>query len=112
MPTKGFKQVFPDDENGNVLRRMAKHGIDLLSPRVVDFEHCFPDETSARKFHAAVAGTVLVAEVIEPELEEGRGWEVQCKVRIVPTHAAITETELRLGDAARRVGGFPVPRRG
>jgi hypothetical protein len=107
MGTKRIKQEFPDDENGDVLRLMAEKGIDLVSPRVVDFEHCFPDETSARKFHAAVAGTVLEAKIIAPEPEKSRGWEVQCKVRLTPTHAAITQTEVRLADIARELGGFP-----
>jgi hypothetical protein len=97
---------FPDDENGDVLRQMAAAGIDLGSPRVVDFEHCFPDEASAGTFHAAVAGTVLEARLFRLEPDEGRGWEVQCRVRLVPTHAAITQAELRLGDLARSFGGF------
>jgi Regulator of ribonuclease activity B len=98
---------FPDDENGDVLRRMAADGIDLVSPRIVDFEHCFPNEASARAFHTAVLATVLKAKLVYPEPEEGNGWEVQCKVRLIPSHAAITETELRLGDLARSFGGSP-----
>ena len=30
---------FPDDENGDVLRRMHEHGDDLSQPRMMDF--CF-----------------------------------------------------------------------
>jgi hypothetical protein len=86
---------------------MAADGVDLVSPRVVDFEHCFPDESSAKKFRTAVAGTVLEAKIIRPRRKDGRGWEVQCRVRLTPTHAAITQTELRLGDLARRFDGYP-----
>jgi hypothetical protein len=98
---------FPDDENGDVLRRMAAAGVDLVSPRVLDFEHCFPDEQSARRFYDAVSGTVLEARLIRPDPAEGTGWEVQCRQRMTPTHAAITETETRLATVANRFGGYP-----
>ncbi|HEY6556590.1 MAG TPA: ribonuclease E inhibitor RraB [Polyangiaceae bacterium] len=98
---------FPDDENGDVLRRMAAAGIDLVSPRVIDFEHCFPDEASARAFQRAVVETVLDAKLITPDPDADRGWEVQCKARMIPTHAAITQTELRLAKVAQGFGGFP-----
>jgi hypothetical protein len=98
---------FPDDENGEVLRRMAATGVDLVSPRVMDFEHCFPNEHSARAFHEAVRETVLKARLIPPEPKEGSGWEVQCRQRMIPTHAAITETEAKLAAVARKFGGYP-----
>jgi hypothetical protein len=97
---------FPDDENGDVLRRMAAQGIDLVSPRIVDFEHCFPGEASARSFLSAIDGTVLEARLIRPDPENERGWEVQCRERMVPTHDAITQTEARLAHVAARFGGY------
>jgi hypothetical protein len=97
---------FPNDENGDVLRRMAAQGIDLVSPRVIDFEHCFPDEPAARAFLATVLPTVAEARLIRPDPKNGSGWEVQCRDRMVPTHAAITETERRLADVAARFGGY------
>ena len=84
---------------------MAAEGVDLLSPRVVDFEHCFPDEDSARRFREAALSQVTVAELIPPDEDYGSGWEVQCRQRMVPTHAAISETELRLAAIAERFGG-------
>jgi hypothetical protein len=97
---------FPDDENGAVLRDMAAQGIDLVSLRRMDFEHCFPNEAAARKFLAAVVGTVQGAELFPPDPDQGSGWEVQCRARMVPTHAAITETEQRLAEVAARFGGY------
>ena len=75
--------------------------------RTIDFEHCFPDEAAARGFLSAVQGTVREARLIPPDPEDGGGWEVQCRERMVPTHAAITETERRLADVAARFGGYP-----
>lgn len=98
---------FPDDENGAVLRDMAAHGIDLASPRMMDFEHCFPDEAAARGFLLAIVGLIQEAKLLPPDPEQGRGWEVQCRERMVPTHLAITETEHRLAKMAARFGGYP-----
>src|SRR5687767_12206745 len=98
-------ELFPDDENGDVLRRMAADGVDLESLRVVDFEHCFPDETSAKRFRDEVRGSVLDAG-LTPPTETGTGWEVRCRVRMRPSHAAITETERRLAASAERFGGY------
>ena len=97
---------FPDDENGAVLRRMAARGTNLVSPRVVEFEHCFPDATTAKAFLTAVQETVLEARLIPPDLENGSGWEVQCRERMIPTHTAITQTEQRLAHLASRFGGY------
>lgn len=55
---------FPDDENGDVLRQIAAAGVDLVSPRVLAFEHCFPNAQSAKRFYDAVSGTVLEARLI------------------------------------------------
>jgi hypothetical protein len=95
---------FPDDENGDVLRRMAARGVDLVSPRVIDFDHRFPNESAAKRFLEAVERTVHEAMLIAPE-DEGSDWEVKCRQRMVPSHAAITETEERLGAVARRFEG-------
>ena len=97
---------FPDDENGEVLRAMAERGIDLVSPRIVDFEHCLPDEASAIAFRDAALPSVLEVRVFEPE-GLGDEWDVQCRVRLVPTHAAITDTELRLAELAEEFDGEP-----
>ena len=98
---------FPDDENGDALRQMAGRGVDLMSPRIIDFEHCFPSEEAARGFIAAVEGAVLEIKLFDPDPENGTGWEVQCRERMIPTHSAITDTERRLAEVAARFGGYP-----
>jgi hypothetical protein len=42
--------LFPDDANGDVLRRMEAGGDDLTRPRNIDFAVVFADESSAEKF--------------------------------------------------------------
>ena len=97
---------FPDDENGDVLRRMAEQGIDLTSPRLIEFEHCFPSEEAARGFFAAIEKTVFEAKIFGPDSGDATEWEVQCRERMIPSHSAITETERRLADVAARFDGY------
>ena len=44
------------------------------------------------------------ARVLPPD--DDRGWEVQCRQRMVPTHAAITQTETRLAAIAEQFDGY------
>jgi hypothetical protein len=98
---------FPDDENGEVLRRMAALGIDLTSPRIIDFEYPFPSEEAARGFFAAVEKTVVEANIFRPTSRDATEWDVRCRVRMVPTHSAIAETERRFTDIAAPFAGYP-----
>ena len=100
-------EAFPDDENGDVLRNMAAAGVDLSTERTVDFEHCFPDEASAREFAAAVKQRVLGARIFLPQADDRPNWQVQCRVRMIPTHAAIIRTEDELATLARSFRGYP-----
>ena len=60
----------------------------------------------AQDFLAAVEGTVGEARLFAPDPEQGRGWEVQCRQTMVPTYAAISETERRLADIAETFEGY------
>jgi hypothetical protein len=42
--------IYPDDDNGDVLRRLEKQGDDLTRPRNIDFSVVFPVESAAKQF--------------------------------------------------------------
>lgn len=99
------KFEFPDDENGDVLRRMRTGGDDLSRPRTVDFEHQFSKKSDALLFVAEICGEDTKASI--SRAGQSDIWDVQVSIYMVPTHAAITEAETRLGNIARRLGGSP-----
>jgi len=41
---------FPNDENGDVLRRLQNDGDDLTQPRNIDFTVVFPTEDASQQF--------------------------------------------------------------
>ena len=94
---------FPKDENGDVLRRMHKAGMDLLAEHNIDFCHLFSTKSKANAM-ARRCRKIGVNAVVEENDVVG-GWDVRCIVSMVPTHAAITETELKLGQIAEQCGG-------
>jgi hypothetical protein len=95
--------IFPDDENGDVLRRMQDHGDDLSKPRIVDFCFAFPERKQALEFAAIVDEREY--EVCISHYDEREMWQAIVKHYMVPTHAAITALEVDLSRRAQSAGG-------
>jgi hypothetical protein len=95
----------PDDENGDVLRRMIARGDDLNRPRIVDFTQIFPTEAAARAFAAKAEAEGLFALVEMTETTEDLPWDVVVEHALAPDHAAITALERRLAEMAEGFGG-------
>jgi hypothetical protein len=97
------RATFPEDENGDVLRRMASCGDHLAVPRNVDFEHIFPSIEAALAF---VERVVNRSDTVSINWYEARSsWNVQVTRHMAPTHSAITALELSLDKVAREHGG-------
>ena len=94
----------PNDDNGDVLRRMFARGDDLSKPRDIDFNHVFDSEHDALRFCEA-SKRVGFDRVNCRYWEEGSAWDVLVKVFMIPRHAEITETELKLDLLARESDG-------
>jgi hypothetical protein len=90
-------------ENADVLRGMEDRGVDLSSPRVVDFSHIFPDAPSATKFVEACETAGFEAEdTTDEELEH---YDVTVSKEMMPTCENITAAEEALGKIAERFNG-------
>jgi regulator of RNase E activity RraB len=97
--------LIPDDENGEVLKRMIEDGDDLTLERPVEFFHVFADEEQANAF-ASAAGEMPLVAVEAPEVDEEDVWQV-CVIRVMaPQHAAITKLESELGALAETCSGY------
>lgn len=95
--------TFPDDENGDVLRRMSSHGDNLDMPRNVDFEHIFRSVEAALAFTAEI---VNQTDTVSINWYDARAsWNVRVTRHMRPTHQGITVLELSLDQAARKHGG-------
>jgi|SRR5579884_1366199 len=102
---------YPDDDNGNVLRRMAEQGKDLTEARDIDFVVVFEQASSAEQFakHFRELGYKVSVEDTssfeDAEKEDNFPWDVIVVKHMVPTHEGITNFEDLLQSVADRWNG-------
>src|SRR6266516_4985330 len=94
---------FPNDNNGDVLRRMYAAGDDLTQARMIDFCFIFPERQQALAFADIVDDQDK--EVCISYYEDREMWEVIVKQYMVPDHSGITAMEGALEVKADSVGG-------
>ena len=99
---------FPNDANGDVLRRMQAQDFDFSTPHSIDFFAVFPTEEAA----GAVARLYVADHEADPldrietrPAEEG-GMELHVAKTMLATHANITAFEDVLGERTSRHGGY------
>ena len=96
---------FPNDDNGDVLRRMEENGDDLTRPRDIEFTVVFLTQEFADAFadHFRRLGHRVSVEETNsvPELP----WDVVVVKHMVPSHNEISEFEDTLSTFASPLGG-------
>jgi Regulator of ribonuclease activity B len=97
--------LFPDDENGDVLRRMEAGGDDLARPRNIDFAVAFADESSADKFAEHFREFGHEVSVGKDESGQNLPWDVIAVQHMVPSYEGITNFENLLQSVADRWKG-------
>lgn len=96
---------FPDDENGDVLRRMQANGDDLSKVRGIDFTVVLPNEENAKEFVRKFSALGYTTSLENTACVEDLPWDVVVVKELVPTHSAITSFELELEAVAQTLGG-------
>ena len=97
--------ILPDDENSEVLRRMAANGDDLTQQRNIDFTVVFADESSANSFIEHFRALGYEASCKHSEVKSDLPWDAIIVKNMVPTHNAIGEFEDLLQEVADLFGG-------
>ncbi|HLW53741.1 MAG TPA: ribonuclease E inhibitor RraB [Candidatus Angelobacter sp.] len=97
--------VYPNDANGDALRRMEAQGDDLTRPRKIDFTVAFPTKNSAEQFseHFRALGHEVSVELTETA--QDFPWDVVVVQHMVPSHEGVTNFEKLLQSVADRCGG-------
>jgi Regulator of ribonuclease activity B len=96
---------YPDDANGDVLRRMEEQGEDLSCPRNVEFTVVFPNESAAKQFADHFSTLGYAASVELTDTVENSPWDVVVVKRMVLSHEEIGAFEKLLENAAVNLGG-------
>jgi Protein of unknown function (DUF1260). len=95
---------FPNDENGDVLWRIAQRGADLTEEREIDFAVVFPTREAALEFGVFALQTEAKVSFSAYEDEEFP-WQIYVHAVMEPTHSDISEFEAFLGARAEQLGG-------
>lgn len=100
-------QELPEDENGDLLRRLIDGGDDLSRPRDIDFTVVFPDEVCASAFAEKILGesNELRVNVERTNVVPGLPWDVKVSKFMMPDHREITELENYLCKVSVKFGG-------
>ncbi len=102
---------YPDDEDGQVLARIAATGVDLSKPTVVEFaieasdqptSEAIAAQLQARGFTAKFTSTKANRTSFEGESAEfGPSWTVYVSIECVPSHANIVAMQAKLAFLSR-----------
>lgn len=97
--------TYPNDANGDALRRMEASGDDLAKSRNVDFTIVFANESDAEKFAEHFRALGHEVSVEGAETNQDFPWDVVVVQHMVPTYAAISDFENLLQSIAEGWGG-------
>lgn len=97
--------VHPNDDTGDVLRRLEAKGDDLTTPRNIDFTVVFSSEDAAKQFAEHFRSEGYRVTVEKTETESGFPWDVVVVRYMVPLHKDIGDFEASLAAIATPLGG-------
>jgi hypothetical protein len=96
---------YPNDANGDALRRMEEAGYDLSRPRNIDFTVVFANKDAAEKFVSQLRARGYAASIEFTETDETSPWDVVVVNNMIPTHEGIGAFEDLLQHVASSFGG-------
>jgi Regulator of ribonuclease activity B len=94
---------YPNDADGDALRRVARDGSDMTRPMDVDFAVAVPDEMSGLEVAKLAQGLGYRPDVVRDD--ESGSWTCCCTRSMVLTYAAVIAAQAELDRVAGPVGG-------
>jgi hypothetical protein len=97
--------TYPNDANGDALRRMEADRDDLTRPRNIDFTVVFADVTSAERFADYFRALGHEVSVGNTETDKDFLWDVVVVQHMVPSYDGVANFEKLLQSVADGLGG-------
>ena len=97
--------IYPNDANGDVLRRMEARGDDLTRPRNIDFTVVFAGASPAEQFAQHFRALGHEVSVRFAETDQNFPWDVLVVQHMAPSYDGICDFEDLLQAVADRWGG-------
>jgi regulator of RNase E activity RraB len=95
---------YPDNADGDALRRLAEGGADMTSPMIIGFAVAIPDESIGKAIALKAIETGYKAGVGQDS--ESSEWTCYCSRSMFATYADVINCQLELDKIAVAYGGF------
>ena len=96
--------AYPQDDNGDALRRLAEAGSDMSLPMWIDFMIAIPSGSVGNEI-GAEAERLGYAFSVEQD-PESKEWTCYCRREMIATYPAIVAAQSELEALARRHNGY------
>lgn len=101
-----MRHDFPNDADGDALRRFVENGSDLFKPMLVDFQVAVPNERAARAL-ADVARKLGYHVKTYASPGCSLPWTCECSTRMIATKDGVIAVQEELAGLAVPFGGHP-----
>jgi hypothetical protein len=93
---------YPNDADGDSLRRVASSGSDMALPMVIDFSVAAPDEAAARGVARAAESQGFDPSIYQSP--DNGSWSVYCSKSMLATYEGVVAARTALNEFARPFG--------
>src|SRR5882724_10853540 len=101
-----MKYEFPDDADGDALRRFVDNGSDLAKPMSIGFQVAVPDENAAKGL-AGIAYKLGYRVCVYASPECSLPWTCECSARMLASYDGVIAIQKELSDIATPFCGKP-----
>lgn len=95
---------YPNDADGDALKRVADGGSDMSKPMDIDFTVAVPSEAIGRQL-AVVAERCGYRPRLDQDEEDG-SWSVYCTRKMLASYQGIAAAQAELDELSRPLGGY------
>jgi hypothetical protein len=96
--------IYPNDSDGDALRKASESGADMSSPMVIDFSVAVADESTARRVAELVAERGFDPSICQ---DDGRdSWSVYCSKSMLATYEGVVSVQAELNELLATHGGI------
>lgn len=95
---------YPNNADGDALRRVAADGSDMSKPMVIDFSVAIPDETSGN--HVASATRSAGYDSYVSQDKDSGEWTCYCTKSMIATYVSVVSVQDELDKISHPFGGI------
>ena len=96
--------TYPNDADGDALRRIAENGTDMTKPISIDFAVSIPDQSAGESL-ASKAEKLGFSTDLWQDSDSG-DWTCYCSKTMLATYEGVVSTQAKLDELAAPLGGF------